>query len=59
MDIIDVLTKLFSGLSGLSLFIGLFIAWKTGFLDFVIKIKKNGSGSYRRFDDIDKKLQQK
>ena len=56
MDIFDLLTKIGGGLSGFGMFAGIFIAWKTGLLDYLLKLKKNGNGS-GKLQEIDEKIE--
>ena len=42
MEYLDYFSKAFSSLSGLGFLVGIVVLWKTGLLEFIINLKKNG-----------------
>lgn len=53
MEYLTLFKDVFSSLSGLGFFIGIIVLWKTGLLDYLLKLKKNGNGDYhKRFDEL-------
>lgn len=45
MDYLTSFSQIFSSLSGLSFIVGVVLLYKTGALEFLINLKKNGNGN--------------
>lgn len=45
MDYLTYFSQIFSSISGLGFIIGAVILYKTGFLEFILNLKKNGNGN--------------
>ena len=55
MDYFEWFSKIFSSLSGLGFLIGIILLWKTGLLEFILNLKKNGkNNAEHRIQDLEK-----
>lgn len=55
MDYIELIYKLANGLAGTGFLIGIILLWKTGLLEFLINLKKNGNGKLQEYINADVK----
>lgn len=56
MDYLTSFSQIFSSLSGLSFIVGVVLLYKTGALEFLINLKKNGNGDNNQLKELIEKV---